>query len=107
VQIVFDGHIGEQSIAQKAFGENASGPSSEGVVASSAVTLLQFIADNLFTDWVHINNGAGFAVLGVQGSAAVGALVWSGYPLLTGNLIVGNAAPPVSPMAGFGTTATL
>src|SRR5215469_2247516 len=104
---MLDGYVGQQLVAQKTFGENAWGPSREGVVAASAVALFQFIADNLFTHGFHINNGAGFTPFGIQGTTAVGALVWSGYPLLTGNLLDGNSASSVPSMARFGSAATL
>ena len=99
--------MGQQAIAEKAFGKDSRRSSSEGAMAVATVTLLQFITNDLLSHRVYFDNRARFAALGVQKAAAVRAMLWPRQRLLLGDLIVGNIAPPVATMSGLGSAPTL
>src|SRR5258708_20099111 len=99
--------MAQQAIAEKAFGKDSRGSSGEGAMAVATVTLLQFITNDLLSHRVYFDNRARFVALGIQRAAAVRAMLWPRQRLLLGDLIVGNIAPPVAAMSGFGSPPTL
>jgi hypothetical protein len=104
---MFDGHIGQQAIAQKTLGENAGGAGSESALATRAIALFQFIADDLLTHGLQINNRSRFNVLWIEGAAAVGASVWTADSLLTRDLVIGDGMSAMSRMARSGSAAPM
>jgi hypothetical protein len=107
LQVMLHGQMGEQSIAEKPFGEDSRRSGGEGAVAVTAVTLLQFIANDFLSHRVHFNNGTGFTALGVQGAAAVRATLWPRHRLLAGDLIAGDVAATMTAMTGLGSAPPL
>src|ERR1700752_421668 len=107
MQIMLDGQMGEQSIAEKPFGKNSTGSRGEGAVTVVTVALLQFIANDFLSHRIHFNNSTGFTALGVQRAAAVRATLWSEHRLLAGDFIAGNVASPMPAVTGLGAAPTL
>src|SRR6266571_1453372 len=107
MHVMFHGQMGQESVAEETFNKHSCRSSGESAVTAATVALLQFIADDLFTDWLHFNNGTRFSALGVHGAAAVGASLRPRHRLLACDLIVGNVATTVATVTGLGAAPTL
>src|SRR2546422_131789 len=93
--------MGEQLVAKETLGKDSSGSGGEGAMTTTTVALLQFVANDLFTDWLNVNNGAGFSALGVQGTATIRTLLRSWHQLLAGDFLAGNLTAAMTAMTGF------
>jgi hypothetical protein len=107
VEVVFDGQMGQQSVAQKALGENAGGTSGKSALATRTIALFQLVANDLFTHGLQINNRSRFNVLWMEATAAIGASVRAADSLFASDLVIRDATPAMSRMAGFGAAALM
>src|SRR2546425_4947740 len=55
MHIMLHGQMGQESVAEKTFSKDSRRSSGESAVTAATVALLQFIADDLFTDWLYVN----------------------------------------------------
>src|SRR5437762_5034046 len=90
MHVMFHGQMGQESVAEETFSKDSRRSSGEGAVTAATVALLQFIADDLFTNWLYVNDGTRFSALGFHGAAAVGASLRSRHRLLARDLLGGN-----------------
>src|SRR5260221_9634859 len=98
MHIMLHAKMGQESVAEKTFSKASRRSSGESAVTAATVALLQFIADDLLTDWLYVNNGTRFSALGVHGAAAVGASLRPRHRLLACDLLVGNVAAAMAAM---------
>src|ERR1035437_9705889 len=101
------GQMGQQLVAEEPLGKDSSRSGGDSAVTAATVTLRQFITNHLLAHRIHFDNGSWFTALGVQGAAAVGALLQSRHRFLTRNLRVGNVTATMTTVAGFGTAPAL
>src|SRR6266705_2391208 len=107
MHIMLHGQMGQESVAEKTFSKDSRRSSGESAVTAATVALLQFIADDLFTDWLYVNNGTRFSALGVHGAAAEGAPLRPRHRLLACDLLVGNLPAAMAAMTGLGAASAL
>src|SRR5207249_8754823 len=107
MHVMFHGQMGQELVAKEPFGKDSRRSSGEGPVTAATVQLLQFIADDLFTHWLYVNNGPRLSALGVHRAAAVGASLRPWHPLLARDFIVGNVAATMPAMTGLGSASAL
>src|SRR5207245_6813280 len=102
MHVMFHGQMGQESVAQETSSKDSRRSSGEGAVTAATVTLLQFIANDLFAHRIHFNNGTPFSALGVHGTTAEGAPLRPRHRLLARDLLGANLPAAMAAMTGLG-----
>src|SRR2546426_1847325 len=100
MHVMFHGQMGQESVAEETFSKDSRRSSGEGAVTAATITLLQFIANDLFAHRLQVHNGTRFTALGVHGAAAPGAALRPRHRLLAGDLLGGNLTAALGAIAG-------